>query len=137
MAGREWVDEKGVTHYPLRPPHRPQPPREFKTGASRDSDEGKLDYEGFFSPLVLIRYANYMHKHRHLPDGTLRASDNWQKGIPLEAYMKSLWRHLMSVWCWHRGFEPEETVEDALCGIIFNAMGYLHELKKKKGEGNG
>ena len=29
--------------------------REFATGASRDTDAGKLDLEGFLSPLVLER----------------------------------------------------------------------------------
>ncbi len=56
--------------------------REFISGATRNSEEGKLDYEGFLSPLALARYAQYMHRHRELEDGTLRASDNWQKGIP-------------------------------------------------------
>jgi len=49
--------------------------REFKTGANRNSEEGKLDYEGFLHPLVIEEFAKYMHKHRHLEDGTLRDSD--------------------------------------------------------------
>jgi len=106
--------------------------RQFKTGANRNSDDGKLDYEGFFSPLVLDRLAQYMHKHRYLEDGTLRDSDNWQKGIPQDAYMKSGWRHFMDWWKEHRGLPSREGLEDALCGLIFNAMGYLFELLKKK-----
>src|SRR5262249_20215749 len=58
--------------------------RIFKTGATRDTDTGKLDYEGFLSPLVLKRYAEYMHQHRVMKDGAMRASDNWQRGIPLD-----------------------------------------------------
>lgn len=30
--------------------------REFKTGANRNSDEAKIDFEGFLSPLVLQKY---------------------------------------------------------------------------------
>lgn len=106
--------------------------RTFDTGATRDSDEGKLDYEGFFSPLVVERYAQYMHKHRKQSDGNLRDSDNWQKGIPLTAYMKSGWRHFVDWWFEHRGLPSREGIEDALCGVLFNAMGYLHEILKKK-----
>ncbi len=108
--------------------------REFDTGATRDSEEGKLDYEGFLSPLVLRRYAEYMHKHRKQSDGKMRNSDNWQKGIPLTAYMKSLWRHVIDLWTLHRvffgGVLYRSDKEEALCAIIFNASGYLHELMK-------
>lgn len=119
--------------------------RKFESGATRDTDENKLDFEGFLSYRVLKRYAEYMNKNRRLKDGSLRASDNWQAGIPLDAYMKSLWRHFMDVWSYHRGIWPEvdlyqvdltseqvELVEDAFCAVIFNASGYLHELLKNK-----
>ena len=105
--------------------------REFATGATRDSEEGKLDYEGFLSPLVLERYAQYMNKHRVQADGKLRASDNWQKGIPRDAYMQSLWRHFFDVWKEHRGLKSREGLENALCAVIFNAMGYLFEELKE------
>jgi len=50
--------------------------------------------------------------------------------------MKSMWRHLKDSWTIHRGhevirIEKGETVkidlEEALCGLMFNTMGYLHE----------
>ncbi len=117
---------------------RNQSNREFSSGATRNSEEGKLDYEGFLSPLALERYAQYMDKHRHLEDGGLRSSDNWQKGMPRDSYMKSMWRHLIQVWNWHRRTGVGgETIQDALCGVIFNAMGYLHEVEKEKGEQTG
>jgi len=34
--------------------------RKFKSGALRDDDEDKIDYEGFLSPIVLERYAQYI-----------------------------------------------------------------------------
>ncbi len=105
--------------------------RVFESGATRDTGDGKLDYDGFLSPLTLPRYAEYMHSHRIQSDGKLRDSDNWQKGIPLDAYMKSLWRHLIEVWAAHRlGENFPDDKEEALCAIIFNASGYLHELLK-------
>lgn len=102
--------------------------RTFETGATRDQDANKPDFEGFLSPLVLDRYAEYMHKHRKQVDGTLRDSDNWQKGIPLAAYMKSGWRHFRDWWKEHRGYRTNEGLEEALCALIFNASGYLHEV---------
>ncbi len=106
--------------------------RTFDTGATRDTAEGKLDYEGFMDPGTLRVYAEYMHKHRVQSNGALRASDNWQKGIPLTVYMKSLVRHLITAWSWHRSkdtMKPYADMEEALCGIIFNTLGYLRDLR--------
>ena len=107
--------------------------RVFDSGAMRDTDEGKLDYEGFLSPAVLHRFAEYMHKNRFMEDGTVRDSDNWQKGIPKDAYMKSMWRHFMDVWMLHRGVFGGDAIEmdEALCALLFNVQGYLHECLKE------
>ena len=105
--------------------------RKFDSGATRDMDTNKLDYEGFFSPVVMQRYAEYMHRNRRMLDGSLRASDNWQKGIPIEQYMKSLARHFMEVWLWKRGMPIKDTISNALCGVMFNAMGMLFEMIKE------
>ena len=106
--------------------------RQFETGATRDDDSIKPDYEGFLSPLVLVRFGEYMHKHRKQADGSLRASDNWQKGIPKDAYMKSAWRHFMDWWLEHRGLPSRDGIEEALMGLLFNVMGYTHEYLKAK-----
>jgi hypothetical protein len=111
--------------------------RSFSTGATRDTGDGKLDYEGFLSPDSLRQFAKFMNMHRLQSDGTLRDSDNWQKGIPTDVYMKSMYRHFMEFWAGHRNKEVhcdrQEQVEwiGALCGILFNAMGYLHEFLKE------
>lgn len=102
--------------------------RQFDTGATRDKEEGKLDYEGFFSPLVFKRRAEYMNKHRVQADGSLRDSDNWQKGIPTDAYMKSLARHFFELWELHRSGASIEELQEKLCAIGFNSDGYLYEL---------
>ena len=104
--------------------------RQFGSGATRDTAEGKLDYEGFLSPAVLERYAQFMHRHRTQSDGTLRSSDNWQKGIPKTQYLKSMWRHFMDVWMHYRSgphvpIDPDR--QEALCALLFNVMGLLHE----------
>ena len=105
--------------------------RKFETGATRNDDDGKLDFEGFLSPLTLERFAEYMHKHRLQADGQLRASDNWQKGMPVSEYMKSKWRHFMATWKAHRGY-PAPDIEESLCAELFNTMGMLHEILKCK-----
>lgn len=105
--------------------------RQFETGATRDTDDSKLDYEGFLSPVVIKRYAQYMHKHRIQADGGLRDADNWQKGMPTGVYIKSLLRHFMDLWLLHRGRGDEavsDDIEETLCAILFNTMGYLNEL---------
>ncbi len=107
--------------------------RYFESGAYRDTDADKLDFEGFFSPVVLGRRAEYMHKHRVQSNGELRDSDNWQQGIPKTEYMKSMWRHFFDVWALHRmdlqeGSRGLEDLEEALCALMFNCEGYLFEL---------
>ena len=111
--------------------------RKFATGATRDTDKGKNDYEGFLSPLVIERFGQYMNKHRKQSDGSLRDSDNWQKGIPRDAYIKSAWRHFLDWWKEHRGLTSREGLEDALMALMFNVMGYAHELLKEKDKNNG
>lgn len=122
-----------VTNVPTVRPAAPTGSRAFSTGATRDTDEGKLDFEGFLSPLVLKRYAEHMHDARKMPDGTLRASDNWQLGIPKDVYMKSMWRHFFDVWDNHRNPKPSRhQLEAELCGLLFNVSGMLHEILKAK-----
>lgn len=111
--------------------------RKWDSGATRDTSEHKLDYDGFFSPIVLQRFAEYMNKHRVQSDGGLRDADNWQKlfGTPEEhkkVCMQSLLRHVMDLWLFHRGYEGRDTKEEALCAIMFNSMAYLYaELTNK------
>jgi len=106
--------------------------RKFNTGATRNDDTGKLDYEGFLSAPVLRRYAHYLNKHRKQADGNLRTADNWQKLFGEEHFnvcMKSAWRHFMSWWLQHRGFDDLDTIEDSICALIFNATAYLHKIE--------
>lgn len=106
--------------------------RNFDTGATRDVDTNKFDYEGFLHPSVLERYAEYMHKNRVQADGKIRDSDNWQKGMPKESYMKSMWRHFLDVWKAHRGLPTKDSLEDALAALMFNVMGYLYETIRQR-----
>lgn len=111
--------------------------RKFETGATRSADATRDDPEGYLSPLALDRYNEYMTKHRKQPDGSIRDSDNWQKGMPLSTYVKGMWRHLLHLWTRHRGFAVRDpgaaaNIEEDLCAILFNVQGYLHEIVKKR-----
>ena len=109
------------------------PIREWEDGAKRDTDLDKLDFEGVLSPLVLRRFTQYMMKHTKMSDGSPRTTDNWQKGFGdfathMKTCMKSLWRHFFDVWLHHRGWETTVDLDEALCGVMFNAMAMLHKL---------
>lgn len=110
------------------------PIRTFESGATRDNAEGKPDYPGFESALVSKRFAEYMDKNRTQPDGSVRGSDNWKKGIPQSEYLLSLARHMKDLELHAEGFpaEAREDRESALCAIIFNARGLLFEILKDK-----
>jgi hypothetical protein len=99
----------------------------------------KLQYEGYLSPLVLRRFAQYMHKHQMQADGNLRDADNWQKGIDKDSLADSGTRHHMDWWLHHRGYGDlaEEPLQEALCALMFNAMAYLKHLLDEERKTNG
>jgi len=110
--------------------------RTFDSGATRDRNDTKFDYRGFLAPEVLEQYAAYMHRHRVQPDGSLRASDNWKKGIPKEEHLASMLRHNLDLWDMHtsgkawrvRPDGEEVRLLDTLSAILFAAQGYMYEV---------
>lgn len=109
--------------------------RTFGTGATRNDDSKKNDYRGFISPLAVREYGNYMTEHRTQKDGTVRASDNWKKGISRLAYLSSLLRHTEDIHLimeGHTAINPDTgqvvTLKEALSAAFFNVQGLLHEV---------
>ena len=128
-----------VVFDPIKPNEcDPEPPvRTFATGATRSADATRDDPEGYLSPLVIDRFNEYMTRHRVQPNKQVRDSDNWQKGMPLETYMKGAWRHLLHWWTRHRGWQVRDpkaaaNIEEDLCALLFNVQGYLHEILSAK-----
>jgi len=104
--------------------------RKFDTGATRDIDFSKYEYAGFLSPKVLEAFGAYMHECRKTATG-LRASDNWQAGIPEDVYMHSFLRHAFDLWKVMRGIETDDGELGASMGVLFNVMGWVFEKIKK------
>jgi hypothetical protein len=78
---------------------------------------------------VIKRFGEYMLKNQIQDDGSRRDSRNWQKGIPLESYMQSMFRHFMVVWCNYESGKLSDS-EDDLMAMMFNVMGMSHEILK-------
>lgn len=107
--------------------------RKFEGGATRDIDFSKYEYAGFLSPQVLEAFGAYMHECRKTAEG-LRASDNWQKGIPNEVYQHSFLRHAFDLWRVMRGLPTADGELGATMGVLFNVMGFVFERIKKDPE---
>lgn len=125
----DMFDEKGD--------YVPAAMRTFDTGATRNA-EVDPDYHGFLSPLAVHAYGEYMHAHRLQADGSLRDSNNWQRGMPIDSYVRSLVRHTHDVQLIHDGYgelaradnRDTDKLKAHLAAVIFNAQGMLHELVK-------
>lgn len=117
----------------------PKKIRVFESGASRNNADNKLEYHKFNSPLVEWGFAQYMHKHRFLEDGTMREGDNWQKGFDNDTILASLRRHIMDLELLEKGLKVTEngkevSLLDTLYAIRFNANArILKELEGLKG----
>src|SRR5690242_16168813 len=111
--------------------------RVFETGADRSSDAGKPHPNRAWSILVLRRFAKYMYDHNVLAQ-TSRREDQWQLGFPQDSFVESGYRHFDAWQGLHRGIPTTDEkgnkvdLEEALCGLLFNVQGYLHQLLLEK-----
>lgn len=98
--------------------------RKFPSGAVRDSNEGKS------RPDLISPYFAERLGHR-LAYGIKQGypANNWKLGIPDEAFLESLERHLIA-------YKMGKTDEDHLGGVAFNLMGIIHneEIRKINGQ---
>lgn len=106
--------------------------RVFESGATRSPQGDKPEYAGYLSPAVIVEFGKYMRRHQKQTDGTTRSCRNWQKGIPLESYIQSMFRHFVSVWERYEAGEPADMEE--CMALMFNVMGFAHENLKVAGD---
>lgn len=100
---------------------------DFGTGAVRDSQVGKPDFLDCMSPFAMYRYGEYM-----AVASAKYGAGNWQHGIPVESYLRSLERHLLKLKMQVRyGYDAEPGVDHA-AAIMFNIMGLLHEQEMQR-----
>lgn len=100
--------------------------RKFKTGAVRDSEDEKEDYIESISWLAMKRFAKYMTKC-----ASRYGKGNWIKGIPTDAYERSLMRHIQKYLSNKYYGSKSEIGVDHLAAAMFNLQGLMHEEEKK------
>ena len=110
--------------------------RKFKTKATRDSDDGKINY-AHISAIADRMYCEYMHSNRIQKNGKLRAADNYKLGMPFKVFLKSFNGHLQDLKLLLEGVEVMEgkkqlTFFDAIMGIRFNLDGLMMETMRGK-----
>lgn len=99
----------------------------FKTGAIRDTQEGKVDFVETVSFTAHDRFARYMtgKKKKY-------GAGNFKKGIPITSYEKSLLRHI-SIYFRNKYENAKiEVNEDHEAAIRFNIDGIMHEQEQEK-----
>jgi hypothetical protein len=103
--------------------------RTFKSGAIRDSEEGKEDYIETISWTAFKRYAQYMTEKK-----SKYGAGNFKKGIDIESYERSLVRHLQKYLAnKYEGGEVEKD-QDHLSAMLFNIFGIIHEEEKAQND---
>ena len=130
--------------------------REFETGGTRDTANGKIHYYGFQHPLCDFSFGQYMLCHQVQADGKIRAADNWWYGWEKSISLDSLARHVEDLKLIHAGYyvykfraidgettivskEPKDdpalvrvTEEESCNAIRFNSQSYLLQVLKEK-----
>lgn len=86
--------------------------RKFKTGAQRDTDNGKPRLSLIPSE-ELFRVANHYRS-----GGEKYGFNNWKKGMKTSVYYDSAQRHLIKWWM-------GEKDEDHLAAVVWNVLGAM------------
>lgn len=95
---------------------------QFKTGAIRDTQEGKVDFVETISFTAHHRYAKYMTGKK-----AKYGVGNFKKGIPIESYEQSLLRHIDKYFRNKYENGNDELDQDHLAAMRFNIDGIMHE----------
>jgi len=110
--GEKFIPKEGITQ---------GAPREFSTGAVRDTEEGK-------PPMEFIPWDLMDRVAEHYGAGAKKyGEDNWRLGQPKKAVYASLMRHA-------RKYFMGDDSEDHLSAIIWNAFSLMHTDVYYKGD---
>lgn len=99
----------------------------FKTGAIRDSQDGKLDFVECVSFTAHHRFVKYMTSKKKK-----YGSGNFKLGIPIDNYERSLLRHIDKYFRNKYEAGNDEPLEDHLAAARFNLDGIMHEEERTK-----
>jgi hypothetical protein len=101
--------------------------RKFKSGAIRDNEDQKEDYIETISWSAMKRYAKFMTAMK-----SKYGEGNFKKGIPIDAYERSLLRHIQKyLENKYEGGQVEKEL-DHLSAILFNCFGIIHEEQRNE-----
>lgn len=118
--------------------------RKFSSGATRDSNDDKVDYLKITPAIIDHSFGQYMRRKRVQPDGSLRDFDNWQGGFgdtPEEnarQCLDSIDRHVKDIALILDGYTVNErgtpiSLEDSWNAIRFGSQaGLFHFIKNRK-----
>ena len=87
--------------------------RTFETGATRNGNKGKYEFDKYVNPINELSYAQYMKSHQVI-NWEYRPWDNRQKGIPFDSLFESAYRHMQTLcllYQWYDVYEIEENGE--------------------------
>lgn len=105
--------------------------RTTDTWATRDTDQGKLEYNRYINPLCDYNYACYMRSKQIIAD-EYRRWDNRQKWLWSESLYDSLCRHMEIIKLlmkWHMVFEYKE--EDGSVQLVVDPLGSREGREQK------
>ena len=101
--------------------------RRFSTGAIRDTEDNKPDLVETKSYTAEWRFTQYMTSKK-----SKYGSGNFKKGIDIDAYERSLMRHLNKYFRNKYEGGQDEPDEDHVAAMRFNIDGIMHEEERLK-----
>lgn len=91
--------------------------RTMPTGATRDTNNNKLEYSSYSHPLNDFSFAKYMQSKQTIW-WKYRRWDNWQLGLGREVLLDSLIRHIKTLELLFKGYRLFETKKDWVVDLI-------------------